>query len=345
MRALLLLFLATQARAATVELYTMGPGEELFSTFGHAAICVRETDRCYNYGTADFRTPLPLTWSFVRGRALFWVSVLPTGAMLRYYASVDRAVWRQVLPLPPDQGDRLAQLLEDSTAENVKYYRYHHFNDNCTTRIRDLVDRAVGGTLRDPRADRQKSFRQWARDGFAGNWPLLMAVELLLGRSADRRTDSWDAMFLPSELRAEVAARLHAPPQLVVASTFKSPGGAPWLGEAAFVLLGLLLAALALTRPGLIADGIVLGLVGTILWLLFALSTFPELTRNENLIAYWPTDVLIGFLPPRWLRRYLDARLLIMALLVVGHLGLFVQPLATLALPLFPLVVARLRLR
>jgi hypothetical protein len=343
--ALLVTLLTLPARAATVEIYTMGPGEELFSTFGHAAICVREADRCYNYGTADFRTPLPLTWSFIRGRALFWVSVLDTRSMLRYYASVNRAVWRQVLPLADDQATRLARLLEDSTDEKVKYYRYHHFNDNCTTRIRDIVDQAVGGALRNPPGERDKSFRQWAREGFAGDWALLFAVELLLGRSADRRTTGWDAMFLPSELRAEVAARLHAQPVLIVASSRPPRGGSPWLGELVLVAFGLLLAVLALTRPGLAAAGVVLGLVGAVLWALFALSSFPELTRNENLAAYWPTDVALGFLPVRWRRRYLDARLAVLAILIVGHLGLFVQPLATLALPLLPLVTMRLRLR
>src|SRR5262249_22317515 len=63
---------ATARAAPTVELYTMGPGDDLFSAFGHAAVCVLDerspAGRCYNYGTADFRTPLPLTWAFVRGR-------------------------------------------------------------------------------------------------------------------------------------------------------------------------------------------------------------------------------------------------------------------------------------
>jgi hypothetical protein len=348
-RVFFLLTLLTAPARAEIELFTMGPGEELFSTFGHAAICVRDPrspeGRCYNYGTADFRTPLPLTWSFIRGRALFWVSVLDTPSMLRYYASVDRAVYRQVLSLPAGQDRLLAQLLEASTDERVKYYRYHHFNDNCTTRIRDLVDQATGGRLRQPRNDRQKSFRQWAREGFAGNLPLLMAVELLLGRSADRVTDSWDAMFLPSELRDEVANRLHSPPSLLVKSTRAPLGGSPWLGELGFVIAGLLLAALALTGPGLLFDGMLLGLVATILWALFALSSFPELTRNENLLAYWPTDLALGFLPRPWLRRYLDVRLIALGLLVIGHLFLFLQPLATLALPLFPLIAARLRLR
>ncbi|MDB4965643.1 MAG: hypothetical protein JWN44_1332 [Myxococcales bacterium] len=340
----LVLLASSLARAApTVELYTMGAGDEIFSAFGHAAICVTDGEapggRCYNYGTADFTTPVPLTWNFIRGRALFWVSVTDTFHMLRYYQHVGRAVWRQTLTLTPPEAERVAAALAASADERVKYYRYHHFDDNCTTRIRDLLDRATDGRLGRDRTDRRLTFRQWARQGFAGDAPLLAAVEMLLGRSADRRTDSWQAMFLPSELRDEVARRYRAPPVEVVRGQPRPPAGATWLGQAAFFVAGALLALLLVVhlRTGRIVAGVVLGLVGLILWALAALSTFPELTRNELLFSFWPTDFALPWLG----RRYLNARLVVLGLVVLLHLGLFVQPLAPSLLALLPLAVAR----
>lgn len=330
---------STVYAAPTIDVYTMGQGDDLFSAFGHAAICVTDENqprgRCYNYGTADFTTPVPLTWNFIRGRALFWVSTTDVPHMLHYYVAVGRAVWRQTLQLSPDEATRVATALAASAQEGAKYYRYHHFDDNCTTRIRDVIDRATGGRLSRDRVDRGKTFRQWARDGFAGNWPLLAAVELLLGRSADRRTDSWTAMFLPSELRAEVARRFGAPPIEVVAGQPRPPAGATWLGLAAYAIAGALLALLILVhlRTGRALTAFVLGLVGTILWLLAALSTFPELTRNEMLFSFWPTDAVLPWLG----RRYLLARLAVLALVVILHLGLFVQPLAPSLLAILPL--------
>lgn len=98
-------------RLPVVEVYTMGPGEELFSAFGHGAICVTDEQsplgRCYNYGTADFSTPGPLTWNFLRGRALFWVSVAPRPLMEALYRHEDRTLYRQRLPLPEAQIRRL----------------------------------------------------------------------------------------------------------------------------------------------------------------------------------------------------------------------------------------------
>jgi hypothetical protein len=348
--------LPSLARAAppAIDVYTMGAGDDLFSAFGHAAICVRDDatprGRCYNYGTADFTTPLPLTWDFIRGRARFWVSVADAPWMLSYYVETGRAVWRQTLPLSDDEARRIAVALARGSDERNRYYRYHHFDDNCTTRIRDVLDRATGGALSRDRSLGGPTFRQWARDGFAGNLPLLAAVELLLGRSADRHTDSWSALFLPSELRRAVKERLHAPPVLVVPGRPRPPPGATWLGCVAFPALGALLAFLLVVtrkRPRLarltrIAGGLLLGLVGTILWALAALSTFPELTRNEMLVVFWPTDLLLALapsLPPRWLTRYANARVVALGLVVLLRLmGVFVQPLWPLLLPLLPLI-------
>jgi hypothetical protein len=340
------LALASTARAApTIDVYTMGQGDELFSAFGHAAICVTDESeprgRCYNYGTADFTTPVPLTWNFIRGRALFWVSTTDAPHMLHYYVAVGRAVWRQTLQLSPDQATRVAAALAASAEEGAKYYRYHHFNDNCTTRIRDVIDRATDGRLSRDRVDRGKTFRQWARDGFAGNVGMLVVNDLLLGRPADRRTDSWQAMFLPSELRAEIARQYGAPPITVVAGQPRPPAGATWLGLAAYAIAGALLALVILLhmRTGRALAAIVLGLVGTILWALAALSTFPELTRNEMLFSFWPTDAILPWLG----RRYLTARLIVLALVVALHVGVLVQPLAPSLLAMLPLLALFIR--
>ena len=335
----LVLVASLPARAAPrIDLYTMGVGDDLFSAFGHAAICVTDerwpAGRCYNYGTADFTTPVPLTWNFIRGRALFWVSTADAAPMLRYYASVGRAVWRQTLRLSPEEAQRVADGLAASAEEGAKYYRYHHFNDNCTTRIRDIVDRATGGRLSKDTTPGEKSFRQWARDGFAGNVGMLIATDLLLGRPSDRRANSWQAMFLPSELRREVAQRLGATPAIVVMGRPRPKPGATWLGTAAFVAIGALLAIaiLAHLRSGRALAAIVLGLVGVVLWLLAVLSSFPELRQNELLLSFWPTDAALPWLG----RRYLRARLGVLAIVVIAHAGLLVQPLAPTVMAMLP---------
>jgi hypothetical protein len=326
----------------------MGVGEDVFSAFGHAAICV--DGRCYNYGTADFRTPLPLTWDFIRGRALFWVSLLDEQSMVRFYRYADRTVWRQTLTLTPAQAEALAAALVASTDEKVKYYRYHHFNDNCTTRIRDLIDRATDGALKRDATSRTLSFRQWAREGFAGHVGLLAVTELLLGRSSDQVTDTWAAMFLPSEMRDMVQKRLGAVPEVVYQSRRPPLTGARWLGHALFITVGALLAALIWLagrrwpRASLVPTALLLGLVALILDALFILSSFPELTRNEALLAFWPTDFALPFLSRRALRGYTTVRLAVLAILALGHLVGLTQPLSPLIMIGLPLLTIRVKL-
>ena len=60
MPALLLpLLLAPALAAPRVFLYTMGHGEDLFTRYGHATICVRLTGEtsgdCYGYGYTDHK--------------------------------------------------------------------------------------------------------------------------------------------------------------------------------------------------------------------------------------------------------------------------------------------------
>jgi hypothetical protein len=329
---------AQAAEPPRIDLYTMGPGEETFTRFGHAAICVTDDrtpqGRCYNYGTADFSTPVPLTWNFVRGRAMFRVSVQDLQRMVAAYVRQDRSIWRQRLPLPPARAQEIADALEASTAQAVRFYRYHHFNDNCTTRVRDLLDRALGGALSNDRARHEgDSFRAYARAGFGGDVPLLLAAELLLGRPADERTSPWQAMFLPEVFRREVAARLGAQPELVYARQGPPPSGSMLLGRGALAGAGVLLAVLTLlgARLGrraraatLATAGFTLGLAGLVLWALAVLSTFPELRWNEALLCLWPTDLWLPWAGRRYLLVRLGALGLVALLSLVGAL---VQPL------------------
>ncbi len=138
--------------APQIVVYTMGPGEHVFERFGHAAICVEQAGApggtCYNYGTTDFQTPAgEIGWDVIRGQSVFWVSTAPKERMLAAYIRADRDVYRQVLKLPPEQARALAKALADSATEERRYYIYHHFDDNCSTRVRDLIEAQVGAPL------------------------------------------------------------------------------------------------------------------------------------------------------------------------------------------------------
>ena len=358
MTSALLLLLAGLASGGEprVELYTMGLGNPLFERFGHAAICVVHDSaparsRCFNYGTTDFDTPpQQLGWSFLRGGAVFWVSVWNRDEMLNAYVRSDRSIWRQRLGLEPAQIQHLVRRLDhDARAENRRY-QYHHFRDNCATRVRDLIDEAAHGKLSHAGRDLAKlSYRALGRCRLGDMTALLLASDLLVGRKADRHPNGYQAMFLPSFLRAAVSRQLGVKPELVYARTRPLPGGPQRGGRGWCIALALLLAVpwlAARRRPRLQSlaawlQAGVLGLLGALVWAVAALSTVPELRYNEALVLLWPTDVVLPMVRASIQRHYGRVRLVVLlcgSLLLA--LGVFKQPLGGwLLVPLLPFLV------
>jgi hypothetical protein len=332
--------------APIVELYTMGQGDDIFEKFGHAAMCIRyprqpRRTRCYNYGSTDFDSVVPLFWGFLRGRSVFWVSVSSRAHMLEYYRESDRSIWRQVIDLPADQAAALAGALARDSREENRYYDYHHYKDNCSTRLRDHLDRVTGGLLsaaaREP--SRHGTYRDISRRGFAADTPILLVSDLILGRAADRRPDNYEAMFLPDVLRTEVEARFGARPELVYTRRgppFESdPGlGGRWV----WLLFAALLAApIGLTRAvwrgrgeraAIAAAAIPLSLIGLLLWTLAIASPLSEVRWNEVLLVFMPWDLVLVLGRPDLRRRYARGRAAELVLVsLLRAVGLLRQPL------------------
>lgn len=315
-----------------VELYTMGPGEALFSKFGHAAVCVIDETRpggglCYNYGTTDFSRPVGLGWDVVRGRATFWVSVSDWVSMLLDFQSQNRSIYRQELPLSPEQAAQLTAMLENDALPENREYIYSHFLDNCSTRPRDLIDEATGGALRRSTVRNDRSYRDFAREGLgAFHWALVPGGDLILGRWVDQETDIYEAMFIPSVLADVVAAELGATPETVYERRGPTASSNVSTALVRFWVLALVIAALAWLSPrgAVISIGLV-ALLGVAVWAGVLLSTWPELRVNELFLVFVPFDVLL------WgssRQRYVVARLAVLAIVaVLALVGVFIQPL------------------
>lgn len=320
---------------ARIVLLTMEAGDDPVSRTGHGALCVEYVDetvdsKCYNYGTTDVSNETALTLSYFRGAAVFWLSTPSYAATVSYYGPVqDRTVWRQEIPFSLDERRELADRLAADEAPDKKYYRYHHFHDNCTSRLRDHLDAVSGGQLRshsDSAVD--FSWRGVARDALRGMAPLQFAAEFA-GRGADEHPSLWDAMVIPAVLRDEVSRRLDAPPVKVYARRGTPiPLGSRMAGPMLVVALGGLIAGLTqLPKHGLGLVGAVLGFGGLLLELAAVASPLAEVRYNEDLLVFLPTDLLLGRMAEQTLRVYAGVRLLgLVAVLGLRAGGLFVQP-------------------
>ena len=327
----LLLWAGLALAAPRLDLYSMGPGDELFSRFGHSAICVESesSTRCYNYGSTTIE-PLRLTVGFVRSTARFEVARSSLEHMLEKYAVQDRRVWRQHLPLSDAQASELAKRLANDTKPENRHYMYDHFVDNCTTRIRDHLDGVTNGALSGPTRDVpwDRTLRDAVREGLSPDLPVAAGIEMVTGSYIDRVPSRWEAMFLPDELRDAVERSLGA-----VADEIRSPSHeriSPWplIGPALLAGGGIVWALLARAagRSGRIASAVVASLVGIVLWVVTLSAVAPSFRANLAAAFFWPTDLLL--LSRRWGRPYAIARAAIMvAIVVLSLLGVVKQSL------------------
>jgi hypothetical protein len=196
----------------TVSLVTMGVGLRVWERFGHNAILIEDavagTRTAYNYGLFDFRQE-DFVLRFIQGRMWYWMQGLDADAMLRTYIRDNRSVWIQELDLEPAQRLALRDFLQWNERPENRYYRYDYYRDNCSTRVRDALDRALGGRLR-ARTDTVATgttYRSHTKRLTATDIPLYTGLDVALGEPVDRPISAWEEMFLPLSVRTW-AARL-----------------------------------------------------------------------------------------------------------------------------------------
>ena len=187
---------------ATASVVTCGPGNDFYLAFGHSALRITDTargiDSVYNYGTFDFDTP-HFYLKFAQGQLNYCLSRTSTEHFMAVYDYERRAVWEQRLNLTPQQVSNLYLMLEWNYLPENRYYRYDFFRDNCATRVRDMVESALGHTAVTYCEDYSGlSYRRYVHRsaGPCQQWWTL-GVDLLLGLPADHRCDARDVMFHP----------------------------------------------------------------------------------------------------------------------------------------------------
>lgn len=346
-----------------VTLITFGLGQEVFERFGHNAIWihdkVRGVDVAYDWGRFDFEQPGFLR-RFLTGDTRYWMEASEAGAMLEAYQRIGRPITLQRLNLTPAQRLALRDFLRWNALEENKYYRYDYFLDNCSTRLRDALDRVLGGAIREA-TDTVMTSLTYRRESVRltdGDRPIQTGIDIALGRPADRPLTEWESFFIPMRLRdvlrdvtvpnGEGGARV----PLVAEERFIAPiAGAPVVPELAKsprlfwrlslvgVVLALLLVALrimAISRRGAawglalyaMAWSLLCGLIGVILMLAWTATLHVFWARNENLLQLSPLSLVLVVLVPMALlsgRQRRAARLTAVAVLAIASVGLLLS--------------------
>lgn len=313
-----------------VWLVTAGPGSAVWERYGHNALRVLDTrtgyDVSYNWGIFSFGEPVEFIVRFLQGRMLYMMAPFDTQAMLASYARDGREVILQELDLTsPEKLELLVFAQNNARPENRDYY-YQYFLDNCSTRVRDLLDLVLGGRLEETfgREATGNSYR-WHTRRLTQVDPFVYAgMDALLGTPTDTELTVWDEMFLPLTLRDEVrdveirradgsVRPLVLSEEVTIPSTRFEEASAPPSWFLRFLMAGLLIgvvfASLALPafHASALRRGVILsiavawtglfGVLGLILvGLLFTDHMFS--TWNENLFLMNPLFLVVAVAIP-----------------------------------------------
>lgn len=193
--------LSDQARASML---TILPGDQVYAEFGHSAIRIhdpqRRVDVLYNYGTFNFSDPMFVP-KFTYGQLDYFLTTQQYAPMVRRYRQMERPVIEQHLNLTSKQVQQLFRFLQINARPENRMYRYDFLFDNCSTRVRDALERALGAAVAfSDRPDPQTSFR-YLLDPYVADRPLTdLGFDLGLGHPADQIASAREAMFLPEYL-------------------------------------------------------------------------------------------------------------------------------------------------
>ena len=104
-------------------------------------------------------------------------------------------------PSRPPKPKRSSGLLHENAKPENRYYRYDYYRDNCSTRVRDLLDKTLGGALeRASRTSTAYSYRDHTRRLTRDSPLLFFGLDLAMGPYIDHPITEWEAMFLPMEV-------------------------------------------------------------------------------------------------------------------------------------------------
>jgi hypothetical protein len=194
----------------TFYLVTCSPGTETYSIYGHSAIRVLiqhlNSDTVYNWGVFDFNTP-NFVWKFAKGRLNYLLDSCEFQRFIPEYFYEKRSVYIQRINLDSEEKKVLLSLIHENRLLQNRYYRYDFFYDDCSTRIRDLIEKAVGAKLIYPpdTKNEKRTFRDMVGE-YQRSYPWLkMGVDLIMGTPGEAKANFRDRMFLPLYLQKNLS--------------------------------------------------------------------------------------------------------------------------------------------
>ena len=279
---------------AKITLLTCGPGEELYSVFGHTAIRVADPetgmDVVYNFGSFDFSAP-NFYMKFIKGDLQYFVSIGSYNDFIAEYDYLNRSVYEQELILSTTQRQNIADELNSILLSDRRFYTYKFIDRNCTTMVADIIAANIDGEISMETSDKGKTNREILYGYLDNHFYEKLGISLIFGYKTDKTSDK---LFLPLELKEGVGnttidgTPLAKPAVTLVDADNENQQHSLWNSFYSFAFIMILLMYFTKYRGIMLAYMVICGLFGFFFLTVGFYSYHSEITQNYNALLINP---------------------------------------------------------
>ncbi|MCA0349701.1 MAG: DUF4105 domain-containing protein [Bacteroidetes bacterium] len=313
-----------------ISILTCGRGEELYSTFGHTALRIKDEtnqlDIVYNYGMFDFRTE-NFYLKFVKGDLQYFMNVTSFDDFILEYQMDKREVVEQTLDLSITKKQELFNLLNNNLFSTEKYYTYKFIDRNCTTMVANKLNEIYKEIHFEKVDDKTISYRKLLYPYFDNYFWYKLGINIVFGLKTD--TDA-EKLFLPKELlnsidKAKINGKLIVLSKNTIVKGETVQPKFSFLNSIYVIIISLLILILLNSKILFKTYLFINGLLGLLLCLIGFYSQHQEVLWNYNALLFNPLFILIPFINRNLSRKITLTSLLLlliycMAMLTKPHL-------------------------
>ncbi|MFT4153739.1 DUF4105 domain-containing protein [Parafilimonas sp.] len=336
-------FIKAQANSAhtRISVITCGPGDELYSLFGHTALRIidsmHHTDMVYNWGGFTFDQP-NFYLKFMRGKLLYYSSADAFPDFMYEYLQDHRSVYEQELKIDSASKQKIMDAISFNMQGNNRFYKYDFLLDNCTTRVKDIVLKNIEGAVIQnkivPENTTARDLIHHYLERGGQHWTK-MGIDILLGSRVDQVVSNDEAMFMPAFFMKGLAEATDKGVYLAKDATVILKGNEADRSSGKYVpLIILAIISIALffvsghkanwaNKLTSFTDALLLyitGLIGVLLLFMWFATDHTVCKNNMNLVWALPFNLPVAFClikKPSWLSNYFFIIAVITAVFIV----------------------------
>lgn len=189
---------------AEVSVLTCGTGDDLYALFGHTALRFKDKsqgiDLVFNYGMFDFDTD-NFYLKFIKGDLQYYLAIDQYAEFVNYYSYKDRSITEQKLNLTFEEKKDIWLTVWSQYQSDEKFYHYKFIENNCTTKVVDLLNDYSSYKIETNFESNNKTYREILNSYLQLQYLPQLGINMVFGKKVDKQNA---LLFLPEQFLAGI---------------------------------------------------------------------------------------------------------------------------------------------